>query len=161
MFGKPRASLASSPGTWWPVTRLELPLHYVSTVDCEDLALLRQKRKLWHVSFCHVTVLGDIIMVQLIHSMWLECHNNCTTCNTHVVPPLQKCKIFTINCNKVYLWRAWLQCVLLVEGMAHNPVHIISPARIIPRLNSQKSNPQIIILTCELCTLWSVAILVV
>jgi len=25
------------------VTRLELPLHYVSTVDCEDLALLRQK----------------------------------------------------------------------------------------------------------------------
>ena len=23
--------------------RLELPLHYVSTVDCEDLALLRQK----------------------------------------------------------------------------------------------------------------------
>ena len=25
------------------MTRLELPLHYVSTVDCEDLALLRQK----------------------------------------------------------------------------------------------------------------------
>ena len=25
--------------------RLELPLHYVSTVDCEDLTLLRQKAK--------------------------------------------------------------------------------------------------------------------
>ena len=25
------------------MTGLELPLHYVSTVDCEDLALLRQK----------------------------------------------------------------------------------------------------------------------
>ena len=35
--------LSSSSGARRPVTRLELPLHYVSTVDCEDLALLRQK----------------------------------------------------------------------------------------------------------------------
>ena len=27
------------------MTRLELPLHYVSTVDCEDLALLWQKEE--------------------------------------------------------------------------------------------------------------------
>ena len=47
---------------------------------------------------------GRTLVAQLIHSTWPECHN----CNTRVILSLQKCKIFTINNRKVYLWRAWL-----------------------------------------------------